>query len=312
MRLNAELALAVDTQIELLNRRGDCSQRELMLVVDLNAERRRVRELLQQMDAQQAESSASTERAQEEIGQLKGTLSALRSDLDLIRDEAKRWEQERERSGIESRSAQADLCTARVGIRALHAQVKDGESVAKKLRQQAVEIVRADVETETQRMVRSLQDAALLTQKENAFKNKEWKRRTEAVRDELESARREIAALKQRCCVGSVSQETRSAALAVSKDLFTAVLGVVAGDDSAAVAVCACIRRLVLDVLGGSEDEVARLSSACSVVVCGVVDQGEAVGRCRVATMDQLAPFVERVFNAMDLGVVLDMQVMSV
>jgi hypothetical protein len=309
-RLQAAVVLASETEAELRKRRGDSTQREIELVVDLNAERSRVRDLLQHIDAADTRAAGSLKQAQLQTVQLRQRLSDLDGEVALMRKEAMIWEQDRERRRIEMGSMAAELSSARAAVCALNGRFKDEQAEVAALRRDARAAVRAELESESAGRLQTMRESVALVQQDGEFKNREWKRRTEALRDELAAVQQELARMGQRSMGVSSSTGTRSDVLSVTPALISAILGVVAGDDSAAATVCGCIRRLVLDVLGGTEDEVARLNKVCSTAASQVVERGEVVGRNRIATMDQVAPHFERLFNAIDLGYALDMQVL--
>jgi len=203
-RLEEKIASAAEMDAELRKRTGDPSRRETELVIDLNAERRRVVELLQQMAVARAGSDDAVAQLRVQIKQLQARLSESESAVAMMRSEAVIWGKERERWNIELRAAAAELYSARKLISELQAKLGDREVGINALKCEARSIVMAEVEGKFLKTINSLQSELKMEKAGGEFKNSEWKRRTEALRDELRSAQQEIATLKQCCSGGGV------------------------------------------------------------------------------------------------------------
>ena len=184
--LEAKLASAAETEAELRRIRGDTSQRETMLVVDLNAERRRVRELLHQVQSLEARVSESVRSSNLLEQQRVAKILFLEGEVKMMRHEARMWEEDRERSKMELKSKSNEICAAQAKIRDLIAH----NAVHEKLDTVAT------LTDESSKRLDLMTNAAQLVKKQHDFACKEWKRRTEMLRDELAEAKQEIELLK--------------------------------------------------------------------------------------------------------------------
>ena len=192
----AECTRGLQADTELKKRRGDYLQREIELAVDLNAERSRVVSLREQVASFEADNASALNLLQSQNQKLKERVSHLEGDIQLMQKEAIIWEQDRERRGVELESSVCELRTVRLSFREVSAKLKEEEQAVKELRQRAVEIVRFESESVSELRIKSLQNSVLLMETDAVFRNKEWKRRVEALRDELCSVRKELVAKK--------------------------------------------------------------------------------------------------------------------
>jgi len=195
--LEAQLALAASTEKELRSSRGDPTQRETVLVVDLCAERRRVRELLLRLGAAETKATDALARAETIGRQSAMKLSELEGEVSMMRRESGAWEHDRELRRAELEKASAELRALRASHRELAARCEKGETEVAALRERAYEIVRFEMDDGVKRAQDFAESAVASVQHKMDHSNAEWKRRAEGLRDELACATRELAGLRR-------------------------------------------------------------------------------------------------------------------
>ena len=196
--LESRLASAIEVDAELRKHGGSVSQRETELVIDLNAERRRVRELLLQIASSDEDYAKTMARLEERIRQLQGRLADSDSAVLVMRNEAVIWDQERERWGMDLKAARCELDSVRLVARELQAKVGTQALGVDRLKCETRFMVAAETEGVHIKTALSLRNELQMEKASGVFLAKEWKRRTEALRDELHAAQREISVLQKR------------------------------------------------------------------------------------------------------------------
>ena len=190
--LEEKLARAVDTVNDLRKGRIEPSQRETMLVVDLNAERRRVREVIYQLHNEVLRFADEREKSSSMEKKLQERIATLEGEVDMIRHEARGWADDREVSRRELDKALDDLQVARESVDVLKARSEANQRENDKLRANAFDIVKTEIECENQRRDALAASRIDAIQRDSDHACAEWKRRNEMLRDEL------AAALKKR------------------------------------------------------------------------------------------------------------------
>ena len=281
---DAELAQS-ETMVNALRGVGPVAHKETLLRVDLHAERQRVK-LLQTQLVKDAEKAADAFAGEVAISRgLAIKINTLQTDMFCMQREAQEWWRCREGLSNALALRHGQLANAVAEIQTLGAQCACNEARIKELLQRDESAITAGLQAAHGREIASLEARAKISKKSFDFKEREWKRRTEALRDQVSNR---------------FTPEWRADAYSAAKALLNAVLGVVVGDPSAELAVCHRLRYLVLNVLGGTEEEVDALNESFTAAMHRIEQTG---------TMAQVMPFAERLFNAMDLGHVMDTRV---
>ena len=186
--LEEKLARAVDTVNDLRKGRIEPSQRETMLVVDLNAERRRVREVIYQLHNEVLRFADEREKSSSMEKKLQERIATLEGEVDMIRHEARGWADDREVSRRELDKALDDLQVARESVDVLKARSEANQRENDKLRANAFDIVKTEIECENQRRDALAASRIDAIQRDSDHVCGEWKRRNEMLRDELAAA----------------------------------------------------------------------------------------------------------------------------
>jgi hypothetical protein len=193
----ARLAAAAEIDAELKKYKGDPVQRVTELVIDLNAERSKVKGLNMQIAASVAASAYELARAEERIRELQHRLIESESSILVTRNEAVIWDTERGRWSAELKNAKAEQCCTRRTIHELQVKLESQTTEVEALKKGVRSMVVAEMEVKFHRTIESLRNELQMEKAGGEYQAKEWKRRTEALRDELRSAQREIVQLKQ-------------------------------------------------------------------------------------------------------------------
>lgn len=192
MRRAAEAEERMAVVVAAAQQQGGASpgQRELLLSVDLVAERRRADALAARL--REAETLLGAERASASAlgAQRIARIRELEGDLTTLREEAGRWE-----CGLEAKRlalvSEADaLAQATAELRQLRAACAAKDALIAMLRQDALSLARAELEAEMVRREEAARAEVVLAHQDMRFKSRRWKKLNEALRDELAVARR--------------------------------------------------------------------------------------------------------------------------
>jgi hypothetical protein len=183
--LEDKLSRATDTICDLRKDRVEPSQRETMLVVDLNVERRRVREVISQIHTDAVRFAIEHARMSAVENASDATIVRLSGEIETVRHEAREWACDRESARVELDKALAD--NRRVLGLLDEAQARCGSIDAenKLLRAKAVEIVNAGVQRDDAHWEALAKSRVSAVQRQADHSCREWKRRNEILRDQL-------------------------------------------------------------------------------------------------------------------------------
>jgi hypothetical protein len=156
--------------------------------VDLNAERRRVRELIYKHQEDVARFVREHEKMSLDRKTLGAKIVALESEVETIRQEARAWAYDRDVSRKELDKALADMLVVRGSVDGLKAQCEAYERENKKLRSNAFDIVKTEMECENKRREDLADSRIAAIQRQSDHAREEWKKRNEILRDELAAA----------------------------------------------------------------------------------------------------------------------------
>jgi hypothetical protein len=181
--------LATDTICDLCKDRIEPSQRETMLVVDLNIEWRRVRELISQIHTNAVRFAREHGRMSTVENALSAWIVQLDGEVETILHEAREWACDRELSRLELDKALADMQRMHGRLDGMQAHCESNDIENNLLRAKAVEIVNAGVERDDARREALTNSHVSAVKRQVDHASREWKRRNEIIREVGEDGR---------------------------------------------------------------------------------------------------------------------------